>query len=162
MEKIRKKITLSRVMTRIVLSLMIIGAGIFAMTYFKSLKKPPHRGRVKERVLQVDVKEALPQSVETRINGFGVAQPVTMVTLSAEVAGRIIHTHPGFKKGQIIPRDEVLFQIDPADYIAELNSLRAGLEPRRNRTRREDPWAWRGLRFDVRRSTAARSRLDDR
>ncbi len=34
MEKIRKKITVSRVITRIVLSLMVIGAGIFAMTYF--------------------------------------------------------------------------------------------------------------------------------
>jgi len=42
------------------------------------------------------------------------------------------------------------------------DSLRAGLEPRGNRTRRDDPWAWRGLRFDGRRSTAARSRLDDR
>ncbi len=48
------------------------------------------------------------------------------------VAGRIMHTHPGFKKGQIIPKGEVLFQIDPADYIAELNSLRAGLEQKKS------------------------------
>ncbi len=132
MEKIRKKITMSRVITRIVLSIMVIGAGIFSMTYFKSLKKAPHRGRVKERVLQVDVKKAVLQSVETRIKGFGVAQPVTMVKLSAEVAGRIIHTHPGYKKGGTIPKDEVLFQIDPADYIAELNSLRAGLDQKKS------------------------------
>jgi len=36
MGKIRKEIKISRVITRVVLSLAIIGAGIFAMSYFKS------------------------------------------------------------------------------------------------------------------------------
>ena len=132
MEKTRRKITISRVITRILLSLAVIGAGIFAMTYFKSLKKPPHRGRVKERVLQVEVKKAMPQPIETRLKGFGVAEPVTMVKLSAEVAGRIIYTHPGFEKGRTILKDEVLFKIDPADYIAELKILRAGLDQKKS------------------------------
>ncbi len=132
MGKIRKEIKISRVITRVVLSLAIIGAGIFAMSYFKSLKKPPNRGRVKERILQVEVKKAVPRPIETRLKGFGVAQPVTMVKLSAEVAGRIIYTHPGFEKGRTILKDEVLFKIDPADYIAELKILKAGLEQKKS------------------------------
>ncbi|MCP4720926.1 MAG: HlyD family efflux transporter periplasmic adaptor subunit [Desulfobacteraceae bacterium] len=132
MGKIRKKIKISRVITRIILSLAIIGAGIFAMNYFKSLKKSPHRGRVKERILQVEVKKAVPQSIETRLKGFGVAQPVTMVKLSGEVAGRIIYTHPRFEKGRTILKDEILFKIDPADYLAELKSLKAGLEQKQS------------------------------
>jgi len=132
MEKTRKKITISRVIIRIILSVAVIGAGFFAMTYLSSLKKAPHRGRVKERVLQVEVKKAVLQSVETRLKGFGVARPVTTVKLSAEVAGRIIYTHPMFEKGRIILKDEVLFKIDPADYKAELKVLRAGLEQKKS------------------------------
>ncbi|MCP3940014.1 MAG: HlyD family efflux transporter periplasmic adaptor subunit [Desulfobacteraceae bacterium] len=132
MEKNKKKIRMSRVVPRLVLSLVILGVGFVAMIYFQSFKKSPHRGLIKERVLEVDVKKAEPQSVETRLKGFGVAQPVTLVELSAEVSGRIIYTHPGFKKGRIVLKDEVLFKIDPGDYIAELNSLKAGLEQEKN------------------------------
>jgi multidrug efflux pump subunit AcrA (membrane-fusion protein) len=132
MGKISSRITMSRVILRVLLSVAVIGLGVFAMTYFKSLKKPPHKGRVKEQVLQVAVKKAVPQSIETRLKGFGVAQPVAIVKLSAEVAGRIIYTHPGFKKGQTIPKDEVLFRIDAADYAAELKILRAALEQKKS------------------------------
>jgi multidrug efflux system membrane fusion protein len=132
MEKNIKKITLSMVTTRILLSLAIIGAGIFAMAYFSSLKKPPHRGRVKERVLQVEVKKAVSKGVETLLKGFGVARPVTRVKLSAEVAGRIIYTHPGFEKGGTILEGEVIFKIDPSDYAAELKGLGAGLDQKKS------------------------------
>lgn len=132
MEKTSNKITMSRVIPRIVLSLLILGAGIAAMTYFKSLKKPPHRGGIKERILQVEVKKAMPQSVKTRLKGFGVARVVTRIKLSAEVAGRITYTHPGFEKGRTIPKDEIIFKIDPADYISELKVLRAGLDQKKS------------------------------
>lgn len=135
MEKTKKKVRLSQIISRIVLSLVVLGAGIFAMNYFKSLKKPPHRGRVKEQVLQVNVKKAFPQTVQTRLKGFGIAQPVTIVKVSAEVAGRIIYTHPGFEKGRSIQKGEVLFKIDNADYMAVLGRLKAGLAQKKSLTK---------------------------
>ncbi|OQY51958.1 MAG: hypothetical protein B6230_03605 [Desulfobacteraceae bacterium 4572_89] len=132
MEKTKKKIRLSQIISRIVLSLAVLGAGILAMNYFKSMKKPPHKGRVKEQVLQVNVKKAFPRTVQTRLKGFGIAQPVTIVKISSEVAGRIIYTHPGFEKGRTLQKGEVLFKIDNADYLAVLNRLKAGLAQKKS------------------------------
>jgi multidrug efflux pump subunit AcrA (membrane-fusion protein) len=116
-----------RLATRLILSFIVIGLGVSAMIYFSSQKKKPHRGGVKEMVLRVSVKEAVPETVHTRLKGFGVAEPVTTVRLSAEVSGRIVYTHPGFKQGKTIAKGEVLFKIDPSDYQTTLDNLRAGL-----------------------------------
>ena len=112
---------------RLILSVIVIGLGVSALVYFSSQKKKPHRGGVKEMVLRVSVKEAVPETVHTRLRGFGVAEPVTTVRLSAEVSGRIIYTHPEFRQGKTIAGGEILFKIDPSDYQASLDNLRAGL-----------------------------------
>lgn len=116
-----------RLLVRLVLSLTVIGMGLAAMVYFSSQKKKPHKGGAREMVLRVSVKEAVPETVHTRLRGFGVAEPVTVVRLSAEVAGRIVYTHPAFKQGKSIAEGEVIFRIDPLDYQAALDNLRAEL-----------------------------------
>ncbi len=132
MKTSKKRRTLSQVMVRIALSAAIIGAGVFAMTKFSSLKQPPHRGQVKEQVLQVEIEKAIPQRVQTRLKGFGVAQPVVRVKVSAEVAGRIVYVHPGFEKGRTILKGEVLFKIDPLDYQAAQTGLAASLAQKKS------------------------------
>lgn len=117
---------------RIVLSGVIVGAGIFAYTYFSALKQPPHRGQVKERMLQVEVEKVFPQTIQTRLKGFGVAQPVNIVKVSAEVAGRIVYVHPGFEKGGTILKGEVIFKIDPMDYLSAQTSLAASLAQKKS------------------------------
>lgn len=112
---------------RIILSLAVLGVGLLFMFYFSSLKTKPHKGNPKEAVLRVDVHKAVPVDVQTRLKGFGVAEPVTIVRISAEVGGRIVYTHPSFKKGKTIAKDEVIFRIDPLNYQASLNNLKAGL-----------------------------------
>lgn len=126
-----KKMSGLRLLTGLILSTAVVAAGISAMMYFSSMKKKPHRGKPKEMVLRVAVKTAVPETVNTRLNGFGVAEPVTTVRIAAEVGGRIIHAHPDLDKGRTIPEGEVLFQIDPLDYRTALLDLEAGLAQKR-------------------------------
>ncbi len=116
-----------RLATRLILSFIVIALGVITMIYFSSQKKKPHKGGVKEMVLRVSVKEAVPETVHTLLKGFGVAEPVTTVRLSAEVSGRIVYTHPEFKQGKTVAKGEMLFKIDPSDYQATLDNLRAEL-----------------------------------
>ncbi len=116
-----------KLLTRLILSFIVIALGGMTMIYFSSQKKKPHKGAVKEMVLRVSVKEAVPETVHTLLKGFGVAEPVTTVRLSAEVSGRIVYTHPDFKQGKTIAKGEILFKIDPLDYQATLDNLHAGL-----------------------------------
>ncbi len=117
---------------RIVLCIVVIAIGAFAMRYFGALKKPPHKSRVKERVLKVEVKKAVPENVQVMLKGFGVAKAVKTIQISSEVAGRIIFTHPRFEKGGVINKNEVLFKIDPADYTATLDNLKASLKQKKS------------------------------
>lgn len=140
MEKRSKTRRFGAVLVRLVLCVAVLGSGYYAMAFFSSKKAAPHKGRVKERVLQVDVKEARARSVETRLKGFGVVQPVTRVSISSEVAGRIIYIHPDLEQGKQIAKGEVLFRIDPMDFEAAVKRLEALLlqrESELNRIRRE-------------------------
>ncbi|MCG8617119.1 MAG: HlyD family efflux transporter periplasmic adaptor subunit [Desulfobacterales bacterium] len=122
-----KKMSGLRLLTGLILSIAVVAAGISAMNYFSSMKKKPHRGKAKEMVLRVAVKTAVPETVKTRLTGFGVAEPMTTVRIAAEVGGRIIHAHPDLEKGRTISEREVLFQIDPLDYRTALLDFEAGL-----------------------------------
>ncbi|MCP4022025.1 MAG: HlyD family efflux transporter periplasmic adaptor subunit [Desulfobacteraceae bacterium] len=117
---------------RVVLCIIVIVFGLFAMKYFMALKKPPHKSRVKEQMLKVQVKKAVPEDVQVMLKGFGAAKPIKTIKISSEVAGRIIFTHDRFEKGAVINKDEVLFKIDASEYEATLNNLTASLEQKRN------------------------------
>ncbi|HCY84081.1 MAG TPA: hypothetical protein DHV36_02990 [Desulfobacteraceae bacterium] len=135
-----KKMSGVRLLTGLILSVAVLAAGISAMIYFSSMKKKPQRGKPREMVLRVTVKTAVPETVYTRLNGFGVAEPVTTVRIASEVGGRIIHTHPDLEKGRTIPKGDILFRIDPLDYRTAILDLEAGLAQRRaalTRTKKE-------------------------
>lgn len=118
---------IKRWLVRGLTGLTVVSLGLGAMVYFSGLKKKPGKTHPKEMVLQVSVSPAVPETVQTRLKGFGVAAPVTIVRLSAEVGGRIIQVHPNFRTGKIIARGEVIFKIDPLDYQAALDNARAQL-----------------------------------
>ena len=119
------------VLVRIILCLAIVGAGVSAMGVFTKLKKKPKKGTPKEMVLQVTVAEAVPETVMTRLKGFGVARPVTEVRLYAEVAGKLVYVHPDFRTGKTLSKGEVIFKIDSSDYEAALAGLRSLLAQKR-------------------------------
>lgn len=125
-----KPVSGPKVLTGLILSAAVVAVGVSAMIWFSSMKKPPRQGSPKALVVQVSVKAAVPETVQTRLNGFGVAEPVTTVRVAAEVGGRILHTHPDLEKGRTISKGEVLFGIDPLDYRTKLSNLRAGLAQR--------------------------------
>lgn len=132
MQKTPKKSMVFGVLIRIVLCVAVLVSGVYAMNHFSARKKAPHKGQVKERVLQVDVQSAVARTVETRLQGFGVVRPAKTVNISAEVGGRITHVHPDLDKGLRVPEGDILFKIDPSDYQAARKRLSASLLAREN------------------------------
>lgn len=117
MEMVNQGNTRSRkIHFRILICALILGAGSFAMVGFSALKKPPQKARHQEHPIEVEVWTARPEQVSVDLTGFGVAVPVDVVTLSAQVRGKIVATHARFKQGEVIPRGELLFEIEAVDY----------------------------------------------
>ncbi len=105
-----------KILFRILVCALILGAGIVAMVGFAGMKKPPQKARHQEHPIEVEVWTARPEQVGVRLTGFGVAMPVDVVTLSSQVRGKIVATHARFKQGEVIPKGELLFKIEAVDY----------------------------------------------
>ena len=77
-----------------------------------------------------------------RVEAFGTVVPAREVSISPEVAGRVVEVHPQLDPGGVIARGDTLVRIDPAEYAlavaaaeAELDGARAELELERGRQR---------------------------
>ncbi len=75
-------------------------------------KRPPQKPRlIKTRVQELRVQD-YPTTIQTR----GIIRPHNEVTLTAQVAGKIVRLFPGFEDGAFFAEGEVLLELDPADY----------------------------------------------
>ena len=115
------------VMIRILICAVILLTGWAGMNGLASLKQPPAEAKTEERAIKVQTLTAQPRDFPVTIVGYAEARALTVVTIAPEVSGRVIHTHPALKTGQIIPLGDVMFRIDPADYEAGLQEAKAGV-----------------------------------
>lgn len=99
---------------------LVLAAGGLGMVFLLSLKEPPARAEIAERVLRVQVQPVQPEDVPVVMTGYGEVRATDAVTVVPEVAGRVIEVHPRLRAGEVIPNGEVLFRIDPSDYQASL------------------------------------------
>jgi RND family efflux transporter MFP subunit len=116
------------VLLRIILCLLILAGGFIGMKKLKSMKKPPQHSEIKERVLPVQVMRTQAEKVPVIISGYGEIVSRTVVTLPAEVSGRIISAHKNLQVGAVIKKGEILYRINEQDYRLELETGQARLK----------------------------------
>jgi multidrug efflux pump subunit AcrA (membrane-fusion protein) len=97
------------VMIRIVICAVIIVFGWAGMNGLANLKRPPVEATTEEQAIRVRTVTVAPRDYPVTITGYGEARTLTVVTIAPEVSGRVVHTHPALKVGQIIPAGETLF-----------------------------------------------------
>ena len=103
--------------TSIVVSIVVLFASILGMTKLASLKTLPTEAKNGERPLQVEVLQVEKEDFPIIITGYGEVKALNVVPIAPEVAGKIIKIHPRLEAGEIIPKGDVLFKIDPTDYM---------------------------------------------
>ncbi len=106
---------------------LIILVGATGMIALAKMKKSPAKAKQEEHAMTVETATADPSNYPVTITGYGQARSLTEVTISPEVSGRVMATHPHLKAGRVIPKGELLFRIDSADYTAGLQEARAGV-----------------------------------
>ena len=105
--------------------------GVVVLAILVGGKSPPTKV---ERVAQAPVVRviAVPQvDLAPMALGYGVVQPARVWTAVAQVAGRVIETHPRLDDGEFVKEGELLVRIDPVDYelaLAEAQAQLAELE----------------------------------
>lgn len=115
------------VLFRIVVCAAVITAGFVGMQTLAGMKQPPAEVDREERSLKVQVREVFPEDVPVFISGYGEVGVVNEVSISAEVAGRLVEVHPDAVAGAQVEIGDVLFRIDDRDYRAATDEASAAV-----------------------------------
>lgn len=103
---------------RFAVILVILSAGVVAMMGLIMMKEAPAEANIVERSLSVDVLSVTPEDVAVTVAGLGEVRSLNIVPVSAEVPGTVVEIHPKLEVGEVVPAGELLFRIDPRDYVA--------------------------------------------
>jgi len=114
-----------KVIRRIVICVVVLSVGIIGMLGLASLKKPPTQAKHEELALRVEALHVYVEDVPVMITGYGEVKALDVVSIAPEVPGKIVEIHPRLEVGEILHQDELLFKIDPRDYVAARDSARA-------------------------------------
>jgi RND family efflux transporter MFP subunit len=116
------------VLISIVVSIIVLIVGYVGMKMLASLKKPPVEAKNGERPLRVEALQVKQEDIPVFIAGYGEVKALNVVPIAPEVAGKIVKIHPRLEAGEIIPKGEILFKIDPRDYITVRKTSRDRLK----------------------------------
>lgn len=105
------------VLISIVISIIVLFIGVMGMAMLARLKAPPAEAKNGERPLRVEALQVEQKDIPVFITGHGEVKALNVVPIAPEVPGKIVKIHPRLEVGEIIPKGEVLFKIDPKDYI---------------------------------------------
>lgn len=99
---------------------------LFASAVVSSCAAKNNEDEGKREAVPVVVSAAARQSVPLEARAIGHVDPFTTVSVRARVSGEIIRM--GFKEGQNVRKGDLLFQIDPRPYQAELAQAQAQVD----------------------------------
>ena len=105
-----------------VIAAVLAGGWFYYQHLMNTAPKNKKRQRP-ERVVKVQIKELELSEEHLFINTNGTVLPERQLSLKPRVTGEIISIHPELHSGGMIYKDEVIAQIDPADY--EIALIRA-------------------------------------
>lgn len=101
---------------KIILPLAVLLAGISAAWGIVAYKPQLQEQTPSAEPPQVSVVTVAAQKLRLDVRSQGIVAPRTEIDLVPEVAGKIVHLHPGLFSGGFFAKDELLLSIDPRDY----------------------------------------------
>jgi len=108
----------------LLITLLAVGAAIGLYSTSPTTKK----ARPVRPIPFVQTSDIKPGREKVFVEAFGTVIPAQRITLQSEVEGRIISQHPELVPGGLIAQDEIIIQVDPAEYEMAVNGYRAELE----------------------------------
>lgn len=127
-EKLRRSIN-----ALLVVGFLAIGAG--GMFWLVKTKPAPVVRTTFSSVVEVAVESIRPEEERAPIIGHGTVRPKNQINIVPQVSGKLVYAHPDLAQGKVIPKGEVLFEIDKTVYEsrvkqaeAEIRGLEATLE----------------------------------
>lgn len=104
---------------------LILLAAILIAALLIFLRSEPEEKPTGENIPLVQAEPLEIRSGNLMVQGAGTIRAREELTLSAEVAGKLVYVNPDLREGQSIPRGATLFRIDTADYRNAVQTAQA-------------------------------------
>ena len=112
---------------RIVLSLVILVAGLGAASYLKNSSPRTQKRPPVKLSPTVQIQTVTPSNYQIIVTAMGTVIPAREVLLKSRVSGEIVEIHPEFTVGGFLKKDMRIIQIDPQDYELALARKRSAV-----------------------------------
>lgn len=114
-------------LNRIIAPLTILALGGGAWYYLGKPVEKPKPMSLPEQLIRTEVLELHARDYQVEIASQGTVRAHYVTTITPLVGGTIQKLHPSFEDGAFFEKDEVLAELDPADFEAALASAEARL-----------------------------------
>ena len=116
------KTWLKRFLPLIILGLGVLITSLLVMGRPEAKRKP----KAEAQLPLVRVLELNPQARQLEIAAFATTEPARQVAVSPQVGGRVVWISEKMVEGELVKEQELLFQLDPADYQLAVEQAKAG------------------------------------
>ncbi len=115
----------ARLVMRAALATGLIGSGAATALWLVATRPRPTVQEATPIVPQVELLTVRPVVFDAPIVGYGTVRAKRQVKINPEVSGRLVHVHPRLAVGNVIAKDELLFQVDGRAYEARVAQIQA-------------------------------------
>jgi RND family efflux transporter MFP subunit len=105
-----------------------LAAGIALLAWQLCGREPPRQGEPGEIARAVRVIPIEPVDFVPRAVGFGFAEPGSVWSAVAQVAGNVVERNPDLEPGKLLNGGTLILRIDPADYQLAVVQIQAMVE----------------------------------
>jgi len=147
----RRRISLARTGAQILLSVAVLGGGLFAMNYLIAARPIPPKRPPLPTIYAVETVSALRGNHRPSFSVYGEVVAARTVDLRSLVAGEVVRISPSLKVGAQVEAGEPLVEIDRFDYEGAVREARANLDETMARIAESD------ARIDIEENKLARS-----
>lgn len=112
---------------RIVIGISIFIGTVVLIGVMLSFKQEPPKKKPVVQATVVETQVVNKEPIQFIVDSQGPVKPVIDTNLVAEVSGRITKVSDKFRVGSFVKEGDVLFEIDAANYIANVRSAEANL-----------------------------------
>jgi len=110
---------------RLILPVILLGAGWFAFDHWMQPEVREKRLQGLAQLPKTKVIELTVVDFEPQIETSGVVRAHNQITLTSQVSGRIVATHPQFEDGAYFEEGAVLVELDKADFKTAVASAKS-------------------------------------
>ena len=105
-----------------VISILILGGGIFVMMTMYWSRTPPKEQQSKELIPMVQTVPAVAYAGQLDKTVSGTVVPFREIKVAAEISGNVVSKFNDFEAGNFVKKGTQLIEIDPTDYRMELDT----------------------------------------